>query len=154
MEASTTVASAIIEHETSARTALQHLLTDIGFSRILISEEIDHPSLSDPLLHYPLIFVGWKIWDQIKWSILPTLQKNHTQQERKILLFVSIEHPINLLEAVRLGIDGYITYPFSHHSISQKIHTVLPHVPFEGHQAPPQGQRNSRAQKKPSVSKR
>ncbi len=154
MEASTTVASAIIEHESSARTALQHLLTDIGFSRILISEEIDHPSLSDPLLHYPLIFVGWQIWDQMKCSILPTLRKDSTQQKRKVLLFVSIKHPINLLEAIRLGIDGYITYPFSLHNIRQKLHTILPHVPFESHEAPPQRRRTSRVQKKPSVSKR
>ena len=154
MENSTTVASAIIEHESAARTTLQLLLTDIGIQDILVSEKVDHPSLSDPLLHYPLIFVGWQIWDQMKWSMLPILQKDHNQQERKVLLFISIEHPINLLEAIRLGIDGYITYPFSLHNIRQKLHTVLPHMPFESYKAPPQGRRNSRTQKKPSVSKR
>ncbi len=137
MKTAPTVTVAIIEHESSARTALHHLLTDIGFPDILISEEVDHPSLSNPVLHYPLVFVGWQIWDQIKWSMGPTLQKNHTQQSRKVVLFVSIDHQINLLEAIRFGIAGYITYPFSLHNIHQKLRMFLPHVPFDTHKASP-----------------
>ncbi len=151
MEASNAFAAAIIEHESSARTALQHLLTDIGCSHLLISKDLDHHSLSDPLLHYPLIFVGWQIWDQMKWSMFQSLRKDSIQHTRKVLLFVSKEHPLNLLEAVHLGIDGYITYPFSLHNISQKIRTVLPDVHFENHKA--HAQRYSGTQKKPSVSR-
>lgn len=154
METSTTVTVAIIEHESSARTALHRLLTDIGFPDILITEKVDHSSLSDPFLPYPLIFVGCKIWEQMKCSVISTLRKDQTRQGRKVLLFVPFDHPIDLLEAIRLGIDGYITYPFSRNNIRQKLHTILPQVAFESQKAPPQKRRNSRAQKKPSVSKR
>ena len=149
MKPAPTVTVAIIEHDSSARTALQHLLTDIGFTDILIADKIDHASLSDPFVSYPLIFVGWQIWDHMKWSIVSTLRKDQTQQGRKILLFVSIDHLINLLEAIHFGIDGYITYPFSLHNIHQKIRMMLPHMPFETYKPPPQGQRKHRAQKSP-----
>ena len=149
MNTSPTISIAIIEHESSARTALHHLLTDIGFQDILISEDLAHPSLSHSAMHYPLVFVGWKIWDQMKWSMLPTLQKFHTQQDQKVLLFVSIHHPINLLEAIRFGIDGYITSPFSLHNIHQKLHMLLPHVPIELHEKSLRGQRTDQAQKSP-----
>ena len=135
MEASKTFSAAIVEYESSARTALQPLLTDIGFSHLIITHDLDHPSLNDPLLHYPLIFVGWKIWDHRKSSILHILRKDFTHHAQKILLFVTQEDPVNLLEAVRLGIDGYITYPFSLRSISQKVHMLLPQMHVERHEA-------------------
>ena len=49
----------------------------------------------------------------------PAIWKNPTQQKRNFLLFASKQHPFDLLEAIPLGIAGYINYPFSLHNICQ-----------------------------------
>ena len=113
MEVSNTFPAAIIQHESSARTASPHFLTNIRFSGILIFRKIDYPSLTPPLFHDPLIFIEWSIWNPMTILMWPTIWKNPTPQKQNFLFFSFKEHPLDLLEAIPLGIAGYINYPFS-----------------------------------------
>ena len=127
MDGSYAVTAAIIEQISPARTALHQLLTHMGLRDIFTSDKIGPSSSTDLLFQYSLIFVGWHMWDDIKSSFLHSLYQKPSEEKPKILLFLSSNDPLDVLEAVQMGIDGYITYPFSLHDVRQKIYTVLPH---------------------------
>ncbi len=116
----------ILERETPARIALNQLLQEMGF-QVSLTEESPSWEIYLPEQTCPLVFVGWQLWEEHAAEIIRHFRKQDLPSPPKIMLFVSQDTPLNLWDAVQLGIDGYITYPFSSQSLRQKIQTLVPH---------------------------
>ena len=150
MEASDSMTARIIEPPSPARAALHQILTTMGLTDILVFADYEPAFLTEPVCSCQLIFIGSKAWEQGKPSMIQAFQQHAEPHSTKVLLFLSHDDQLDLLEAIHAGIDGYFTYPFSIHNIRQKLHSLLPDYRLPDQQSTkPKTRRRSRPQKSP-----
>lgn len=117
----------VVGPESTHRLNLVTLLQTLGIKNVYV---IDRPEESRPpvqLADSRLIFISWEIWSAPdKMWFTQAKPFNGTNLGPKAFLIIPPDHAIDLVGAIKAGIDGYITFPYSLHNLRQKIHTVLP----------------------------
>ena len=115
----------IIDDDGRARKFLRRILRGIGFEQIEVIDNGEKAVSKIKDQGFELILVDWHMSGVTGLDLVKIIRQDETQKQTQVLMVISEDEQANILEAVKAGINGYITKPFSKHSIHQKIDAVF-----------------------------
>ncbi|MGD9849770.1 MAG: hypothetical protein AB7T38_00750 [Nitrospirales bacterium] len=117
----------IIGTDSTSQTILRGFLIQLGICHVQTLDSWNPLHEEIPAQNDTLFFVGWEQWgpEMIQWTT--GLKKSGKEAgTAKVFLIIPNDYSLNRVAAIRGGVDGFISFPYSLSNLRQKIQTILP----------------------------
>ncbi len=115
----------VVDNSTPMRRVIKGVLRQIGFKKII---EADDGSMALQELRKEKAGLIVSDWNMPKMNGLELLKAVRSDQDLKDIPFIMITAEVekeNVLEAIKAGVSGYITKPFTLETVSKKVKKVF-----------------------------
>ena len=115
----------VVDNSTPMRRVIKGVLRQIGFKNII---EADDGSMALQELRKEKAGLIVSDWNMPKMNGLELLKAVRSDQDLKDIPFIMITAEVqkdNVLEAIKAGVSGYITKPFTLETVSKKVKKVF-----------------------------
>ena len=115
----------IVDKDPISRKYLKLILRRIGFKDIVIADNQEQAITHIHHHVFPLVFIDFQISGMTGLDLVRFIRRDDTLKKMQVFLTVLEGERVNLLDAVKAGINGYVTKPYSKPSVQQKIDAVF-----------------------------
>jgi len=115
----------VVDDFSTMRSVVKNLLIELGFSNF---EEAEDGSIAWPMIQsgkYDFIVSDWNMPEMTGVELLKKVRAEENVCDTPFLLITAEAKRSQILEAIELGVDGYIVKPFTATTLNEKIHKIF-----------------------------
>ena len=115
----------VVDDHRTMQAIVAHQLRDLGFHSIDTASDAVTALTMLASRRYHLILSDWNMEPMSGIALLENLRRDPSYAATPFILVTAESRPENVLEARRLGVDGYLVKPFDRAGLKAKLSAVL-----------------------------
>ena len=116
-----------VDDFSTMRRIIRNILRQLGYSNII--EAVSGAAALDALQtqHIDFVITDWNMPNMNGLELLKAIRTNDKLQNIPVLMVTAEALKDNVIEAVKVGVNGYIVKPFTAETLKEKIDAILDH---------------------------
>ena len=115
----------VVDDHRTMQAIVAHQLRDLGFLSVDTAGDAVTALIMLAQRRYRLILSDWNMEPMSGIALLKNLRRDSSYASTPFILITAESRPENVLEARRLGVDGYLVKPFDRAGLKAKLAAVL-----------------------------
>ena len=115
----------VVDDFSATRTMVINQLSKIGFRNTFFEEDVFSALARLKSSFFDLVVIDWSVSDMSGLELLKQIRADSDLKQIPVIMTISEDMQVNIITAIKAGLNDYIVRPFEGHKLKQKLEKIL-----------------------------